>query len=88
MPIDRLEYSRYNTKVTRKTERTHERKTNMTIAEKIEILKGWINGCIELRDLACMNFDMTEEQVIEEVNYYEACIAQYAEQKAGLEVWA
>ena len=60
----------------------------MTIAEKIEILKDFINECVELRDCACMNFGVTEEQAIEDVNYYEACIAEYVEQKTALEVWA
>ena len=60
----------------------------MTIAKKIEILKDFIKDCIELCDCACMNFDVTEEQAIEDVNDYEACIAEYAEQKTALEVWA
>ena len=60
----------------------------MTIANKIENLKVAIKECIELRDCASMNFDLTEEQVIEEVNYYETMIAKYSDEKTGLEVWA
>ncbi len=60
----------------------------MTIKDKIEILKVEIAECIALRDCACMNFGLTEEEVIEEVNYYETMIAKYAGEKTGLEVWA
>jgi len=60
----------------------------MTLATQIEEMKLSIEECIDLRDAAYLNFDLTEEEVMEEVAYYEATIADCRERIRGLEVWA
>jgi len=60
----------------------------MTIAAQIAELARNIADCIELIELACFNFSLTEDEVKDEVAYYEQQIATYRNRKAALEVWA
>lgn len=60
----------------------------MNIADQIAALACHIAECVELIEAAYLNLSMTEDQVIEEVAYYEQQLATYRGRKAALEVWA
>ena len=60
----------------------------MTIAAQIKNMASNIAECVEMIELAYLNFNMTEQQVMEEVAYYQQQLATYLDRKAALEVWA
>ena len=60
----------------------------MTLAAQIANLADHIAECLELIEAAQLNFNMTEDQVIDEVAYYQQQIAILRDRKAAMEVWA
>ena len=60
----------------------------LTIVAQIEIIASHIAECVEMIELAYLNFNMTEDEVMEEVAYYQHQLATYCDRKAALEVWA
>jgi hypothetical protein len=60
----------------------------LTIVAQIEIIASHIAECVEMIALAYLNFNMTEDEVMEEVAYYQQQLATYCDRKAALEVWA
>ena len=60
----------------------------MTIADQIANLASHIAECLELIEAAYLNFNMTEDEVMEEVAYYQQQLATLRDRKAAMEVWA
>ena len=70
------------------TRETPAGRETMTIAAQIATVACHIAECLELIEAAYLNFNMTEEEVMEEVAYYQQQLATYRDRKAALEVWA
>jgi len=60
----------------------------MTIAAQIAALACDINECLGLVEATYLNFSMTEDEVMEEVAYYQQVLVAYRDRKAALQVWA
>jgi len=60
----------------------------MTIAAQIATLASHIADCLELIEATYLDFSMTEDQVVEQVAYYQQQLTTYQDRKAALEVWA
>lgn len=60
----------------------------MTLAAQIANLATDIAECLELMEAAYLNFNLTEEEVMEEVGYYQQQLAILRDRKSAMAVWA